>query len=172
MPQRPLDLKRIHSGEIPWSLKELGAAFAHAAVLHETPHDDWDRRPVGGGDSVSQIVFNPDLMDDQLMQWLMDKFKVQGLTHEEKMSHAWRFMEAQVFLKGNVARLRLETLLGDDPSDSDCTNISNGLIEALATARYEGVRLTGPEGEPAQTFHLDRIISEANRLDPADGSGG
>jgi hypothetical protein len=174
-PFDPVDDKRVRSGEIPWSLDDLGAAFERAAALHNTPHDDWERKEVGvsiadEGGSVSRLVFNPDIMLNQIMQWLMVRFQKQGLSRETKMSHAWRFMEIQALLADHDAVLRREGLVKDDPTEPDCASISSALMEVLATARYEGVRLQGPEREPVPAFHLDRVIAEAKKRD-SDGGG-
>jgi hypothetical protein len=64
--------------------------------------------------------------------------------------------------------LREEKLIVDDPDDSDASMLSLGLLAALATARYEGVKLQGPKQEPQRTFHLERIVAEAKRLDAKD----
>jgi len=147
----------------------------HAAALHNTPHDDWNRQEAGvsianDDGSVSRVVFNPDIMLNQVMQWLMARFRKQGLSDETKMSHAWRFMEVQAFLADHAAALRREGLVRDDATEPDCASISSALMEVLATAKYEGVRLHGPAREPVPSFHVDRVIAEAKKRDSDAGA--
>ena len=170
-------LQRIPEwGQIPWTTEELGAALDRAAQLHNTPHDDWNRRERGvtfqePDGSQSRIVFNPDKMENQIMHWLHDQWRAQGLAPETVMAHSWRFFEVMGFLSAHSARLRAEGLVGEDPSDPDCVGLSHGLVQALAESPYEGVSLDRASGDPVPTFHPDRIIAVALRLDDADGDG-
>ena len=167
---------RIPTGEIPWSREEMGEALSRAATLHMTPHDDWDRRQKGldlvdDDGSVSRIIFNPDMMPNQIMDFIIARQRAKGASEEVMMSHMWRFMESMAFLKQNDARLRESELIIDDPNDPDAAMISEALIEVLATARYEGVSLQGRDGDPVRTFHVERVIAEAKRLDESDDAG-
>jgi hypothetical protein len=157
------------TGEIPWSADELGAVLDHAVELHHTPHDDWNRREKGvnllnDDGSVDRLRFNPDMIENQMMDYLISRLRKQGVSQPVMMSHGWRFMETMAFLNEHSKRLRQEALIVDDPNDADALMISEGLIAALATARYDGVKLQGPKREPVRTFHLERIIEEAKRL--------
>jgi hypothetical protein len=151
-------------------MEGLGDVLQHAVRLHHTPHDDWDRREKGinlleDDGVVSRIRFNPDMFENQMMDYIIARLREQGLSQNVMMSHGWRYMEATAFMSQNAKRLREEGLIVDDPDDSDASMISGGLIAALATARYEGVKLQGPKREPQRTFHLERIIAEAKHLD-------
>jgi hypothetical protein len=159
-PRKALLDADMMTGEIPWSAEELGAVLQHAIALHHTPHDDWDRREKGinllnDDGSVDRIRFNPDMFENQMMDFIIARLRKQGLSQDVMMSHGWRYMEATGFIAEHVKRLRQEELVIDDPDDPEASMISGGLIAALATARYEGVKLQGPK----------RIIAEAKRLD-------
>lgn len=169
-PLEPVNDERVRSGEIPWTVEGLGAVMMHAAELHNTPHDDWDRKEHGVSiamedGSVTRVVFNPDMMLNQIMQGTMVRLKKEGVSRETAMSHFWRIIEARIFLADHVGALRQSGLIVDEPADPDCANVSPGLIEVLATARYEGVRLQGPEREPVPSFHVDRVIAAAKPRD-------
>jgi CRISPR-associated DxTHG motif protein len=168
---KPID--RVTTGEIPWTRAELGEAFAHAATLHNTPHDDWDRtkkgvNPMWDDGSVSEITFNPDNMPNQVMGFIVGRLRKKGATDEEIMSHGFRFMETMAFVTEHMARLRDEDLIQDDLADPAAMMVSESLIEVLATARYDGVTLKGTDREPERTFHLEQVIAEAKRLDADD----
>jgi hypothetical protein len=131
-----------------------------------TPHDDWDRRRRGlrvehENGSTSDLVFNPDSIENQIMFWLMDYLAAQGLDETTKACHAFRLWEVRAFLAQHHGRLRSEGLIIDDPDDPYAFLVSEALISVLATVPYEGVRLSGPEREPERTFHADRVIAEA-----------
>ena len=70
------NVQSMLTGDIPWSADELGEVLDHASKLHNTPHDDWDRREKGinlvaDDGSVSRVVFNPDMMPNQVMDFLI-----------------------------------------------------------------------------------------------------
>jgi hypothetical protein len=116
--------ERVLSGESPWSLIGLGEVLTHAAGLHKTPHDDWDRREKGvnllnDDGTVSRLVFNPDMLENQVMSFIVKRLRDEGADEEMVMSHGWRFWESMAFLTQNAARLREERLVIDDPSDAE-----------------------------------------------------
>ncbi len=167
----PPDFDAVNSGQLPWSLEGLAEAIERWSELRGTPHDDWDRRRRGllledDDGSKSEIVFNPDVIENQIMNWLMDRFTKHGLSQTEKVSHAWRLMEVQAFLAENHERLKLEGFIICTPEHPEAEGVSDALLSVLAGAPYEGVRLSGPKQEPHPTFHADRVIAEArSRLD-------
>jgi hypothetical protein len=161
------------TGEIPWTQEGLEEALAHIAKLHNTPRDDWDRRKKGitlidDDGSLSRITFNPDMMPNQIMDFIIARGRERGESQEKIMSHSWRFMEIMGFLRDNDSRLREEKLVMDDPTDPAASMISGSLLRILATARYEGVALQGPNRDPVRSFHTDRVITEARRLAESD----
>src|SRR4051812_5661443 len=109
----PLDHEKIDSGTIPWSAEELEAALMHMSNLYVTPADDWDRRKLGfklvnDDGSVSSYRFNPDHKINQILSWLIDRFREQGLTLEAAMAHCHRLLEVHAFMHNEVRRLRDE----------------------------------------------------------------
>lgn len=172
-PSDPVNNERIRSGEIPWSFEGVSELLEHAAKLRHTPRDDWDRKRRGiaiqhEDGTVSSFSFNPDMPINQLGHFLVDKFRKEGLDRETTMSHLWRFMEIQAFLSEHAEELRRERLIIDDESDPNAALISGGLLRALATSRYEGVRLAG--GDPSRTFHVTKVIEAAKTFDLEDDS--
>lgn len=160
------DPARIRSGEIPWNFEDLGAVMTYIADLYHTPKDDWNRKRKGVSfaepdGSVTRLEFNPDMPLNQVMLWLTDRLRSRGVSQEETMSHMWRFMEIQAFMTDHAPRLRETGLIRDDPDDPAGASISGALLKVLASARYEGVRLGGPDGDPEPTFHPERVIAEA-----------
>ena len=164
----PPNFARAQTGEVPWTLDGLGAVLAHAAKLHNTPHDDWNRHERGinlqhDDGSLSRLSLNPDMMTNQMGVFIVDELRKQGANPEVITCHLYRFLEAQAFLAENFARIRQEGLIVDDPTDPDASLLSAALVEVLATRSYKGARFQGPDREPVRSFHIDRVIAEAKR---------
>lgn len=142
-------------GETPWRPEELAAALEHIGKLHHTPRDDWDRAPrrFSFGDpehGATSFQLNPDLLDTQMGLWLTARMRGQGLSLHEQHCHLWRFLEVRQFIADNIAALRADGLVVDDPSDNSAIAIEESVLAVLAVVPYEGVRLQA--GDPIPTF--------------------
>ena len=174
-PSESPDNKVVQSGRLPWSFKELIAALDFANHLCRTPHDDWDRRPKGVtldcGDGIpTRLTFNPDILDNQIGLWLSHRLREQGHDYTTRMSHVWRFFEVRDFMNENQAVLRQVGLIKDAPGECGAQLISESLLKVLAESPYQGIRLRTGERQP--TFHLDRVIQAALRLDQGSTTTG
>ena len=160
-------------GDTPWSGDELAAAFQRAAELHETPHDDWDRRPHGvklekPDGTLESLTFNPDMIQNQIGLWLAARFREQGLDFQTRQCHMWRFFETLTFIQDHEEQLRQSGLMRQSQEDPDAAEISEALFHVLATAKYDGVRLQ--RGDPLPAFHRDRVIEQAKTMESEEGT--
>ncbi|NOT09865.1 MAG: hypothetical protein HOP28_16855 [Gemmatimonadales bacterium] len=160
-------------GDTPWTLEGLGNALAHAATLHHTPRDDWDRRRRAfvvedTAGTEREFGLNLDRIQTQLGLWLAQQLREQGVDNSTCQCHMWRLFEAIDFLLNHQDRLKEAGLIRPLADDPDGVEISPSLVAVLATAPYEGARLQG--GDPVPTFHVDRVIIVACEEEGAEGN--
>lgn len=165
----PADRQRVSSGEIPWSLDEQTNAIGQANWLHETPHDDWDRKKrefsiadyPNDGD-VSKFRLNVDNFDNQLMGFLVGQNREQEYDQTTAMSHMWRLMEIQIFIADHFEDLQRDGLIRDCDDNPEMAEFSGALLEVLAVDPYQGKREV--RGEIQKTFDYEAVMLKAKAL--------
>ncbi|KPK69394.1 hypothetical protein AMJ82_05625 [candidate division TA06 bacterium SM23_40] len=160
--ERP-DWRAIRGGLIPWSASEYHEVLEEAHRLMQTPHDDWDRRP------QRFTIYDEDTGEEQALEVDVDNvaFQIDNLIlkryadqpQDVVLSHVYRFRMIFRFIEDNLERLVVEGLIKDEP---EAMQVAEGLIEVLATARYEATRIEGDE--EVSVFDCDQVVDGAKRL--------
>lgn len=170
-PPDPEDWDRVFSGEIPWSLEELMDAIERAGSLLDTPHDDWDRRERGlimlDGETGerSKLVFNPDVLDNQIAHFLMSRFRERGYDLVTKQSHLFRFMTIRAFLASQAQALINDGLVRQE-SDAQLVEVSEALLAVLTESRYDAVTENPETGQVERSFDYEAVVFRAKARDP------
>ena len=167
----PIDREAIETGSIPWDKKELFEAIDHFHHLIAMPHDDWNRRREEvtivdeGGHPVESIRMNPDHIDNQLIGFIRDRSRAAGHDRTTTMSHMWRFMEVQYFIREHFQQLVDDSLIRHSEGDSEAVEISEHLLRELAIAPYEGAKANPTTREAERTFDYKAVVLRAKARD-------
>ena len=164
-----VDFEKIRSGEIPWTLEELLEAMTRGNWLHETPHDDWDRQKRGfilvddeTGEEGDEYVFNPDNYQNQLFGYVAGRNRDHAYDQTTSMSHMWRLMEIQYFIGEYFEKLSNENLIRDCEENPEMAELSEAVLEVLATTPYTAEREAG--GEIGKTFDYESVVLRAKNI--------
>jgi len=160
----------VLNGEIPWTLNGLQEVLAHMMELSRTPHDDWDRRKRSmlleeEDGSVSELRFNPDNIQVQVHSFMRERLREAGEDERTVMSHMMRFMQIQSWLSRNHATLESLDLIRSTDED---LQMSEYLLEELATSRYEAISVHPETGEEEPSFDL---VAIAQRVKEREARG-
>ena len=164
----PPDWEAMQTGSIPWAVEECFAVMMHENHLIETHPDDWDRTRRGlsikGDDGqVSRLVFNPNVRINQMAFYMMERYK--DLEDSEKMSHIFRYMAIKGFVCDHEEELRSDGLLRESEDNDEMQELSEALIEVLATSPYtKAVPIEEEGGTQYWEFDYDEIAIQAMKL--------
>lgn len=136
------------------------------ARLEVTPHDDWRR--IFGGFIMPDMLggpigfsFNPDNVSNQVMDFMVRRYRAQGLDQLNIMSHMNRYMVMNEFFHVNTERLTADEMIVEKPEYQDGqVGLSHSLVEVLAAAPYEATMMN-TSGHEVRTFDYDKVVEAA-----------
>ncbi len=108
--------------------------------------------------SVSRLTFNPDIIETQIADYMVERMRDRRLDAATTMSHMFRYFAMNMFLRTHMERLIQEGLITRDPDDEEAVGILEPLVEVLATSRYEGKIYNQWRDENERSFDLNSVI--------------
>ena len=148
----------IERGLIPWSADEYFAVLDERARLAATPHDDWDRRPKGFVYEGVKYRFNPDVHENQLMDFMVNRYR--GQDHTTTVSHMNRYFTINEFLSTNIERLIGDGVIRPAACDDGSIGLPEALIEVLASVTYDAT-MRNLGGHEVPTFSYEAVVAAA-----------